>query len=320
MDEPSPIEQAAAESIDSGVLHRCEETRQRVLWMSAAEVSERLRSFTAETDISFTWRRDGESVRLSEEARLAVADSGDFKVVIDNDHDFGMELRWIGGTSFVKSRQGTFRERRADRAGHESWREESLGALRALLELADGRVGFAPTGNAVHEGRQVVRYAVTNDADRDAAAAPPPRPSWAKDPTYPEDGPDEALLHRLAPFERGEPTRIAGEIWVDVQTAAIVRADLTSVFQVPPPEDEDGPPARLDLTIDQRLSEIGRPMVIDVPEHQPFERRPRAVKDPLDWWPPYVAERDDKAEEAAEPAEPETTPPTDTVPPPEPAD
>ncbi|MFW6369561.1 MAG: hypothetical protein ACOC0J_03155, partial [Myxococcota bacterium] len=288
LEEPSLLEQQSAEEIDASALAEDEDTRRRILWMSAAETAERLQSFKARTQVSFTWRRDEDRVRLAEEAVLEVADSGDFRVAIDNDRDFGMELRWIGETSFVKSRQGTFRERRADRAGHEEWREETLGQLRTLFELARGKVQFARTGAATHEGRPVVRYAVANASSEDSAVLPPPKPSWARDPVYPEGGPDDALLHRLAPYQRGEPVMISGEIAVDQASGAILLADLTATTQVPPPEGEEGPPARLDLRIDRRVEEIGRAQVIDVPEHKPFARRPRAVKEPLDWWPPYV--------------------------------
>jgi hypothetical protein len=298
MEEPSRIELSAAESLDASGLAGDARLRRRVLWMTGEETSARLGAFVAETDVSWTWRRDDREVKLSEKAVVELADSGDFRVAIHNDRDFGMELRWIAGVSYVKSRQGAFRERRADRAGHEAWREEALGQLQTLLELADGRVQIARTGAGSHEGRPVVKYTLAHAAAPDAAAQPPPRPSWAKDPVYPQDGPDAALLHRLAPFERGEPVRITGELWVDEGTATLVHADVRATFQVPPPEGASGPPARLDLTLRRELKRIGRDPVIDVPEHRPFERRPRAVKDPLEWWPPYVAEQEQAAAQA----------------------
>ncbi len=292
MEEPSMLEQAAAESIDATQVAANEDVRRRVLWMTAEETSARLGSFLAETEVSFDWRRNGNRVRLGEKAVLELSESGDYRVTINNDRDFGMELRWIGETSYVKSRQGTFRERRADRAGHEEWREEALSQLQTLLELASGRVRLARTGTGTHEGRQIVRYAMTHVADPDPAAAPPGRPSWARDPIYPSDGPDKALRYRLAAFEQSEPLRITGDIWIDEASATIVHADLSAVIQVSLHEESGKQPARLDLSIRRTLRDIGRPRTIDVPEHRPFERRPRAIKDPLDWWPPYVAERE----------------------------
>ncbi len=305
-EEPPKSERLAKETLDPDGLATDPAMRRRILRMSAAEVRHRLGDFQAVTEVEFVWTRGRDRISLSERAELDQASSGDFRVKIDNDQDFGMELRYVDGVVYVKSRHGKFRERRSDRAGHEAWREEALAQLRTFFELFDGKVSLANVGTGSRHGRGVVRYAVALSEESDPALLPDPKPDWASHPVYPKNGPDPALRHRMAVFEAARPESVRGEIQVDRLSGVVVAFDLEGRLSVPS-QDEDAAEAGLTLRIERDVRDIGRRPEIDVPEHAPFAPRPRAVKDPLAFWPPYVKahpkeapdDRPGKASEAA---------------------
>ncbi len=289
----------AAEALDADAVATDAAMRRRILRMRAVEMRHRLGDFHAINEVEFTWKRGKDAVSLSERAELLQSASGDFQVKIDNDQDFGMELRYVDGVIYVKSRHGKFHERRSDRAGHEAWREEAMGQLATFFELFDGKITLANMGTATHQGRGAVRYVLATAETSDPALLPPPKPAWAAKPRYPKDGPDAALRHRRAVFEAGEPVSVAGEVLVDRLTGVVLAFDIEGRLVVPP-QDARPEPATLEIHLTRTLEGIGRPATIEVPEHLPFEPRPRAVKDPLAFWPPYVAAQAKVAGAAAE--------------------
>lgn len=289
---------AAEEALDIGNLTTDTEVRRRVLWMPAAEMAHRLGSFSANNTVNMAWRREDQRVELQESMILQQAKNGDFRVVSENDAELGMELRSVQGKVYVQNRRGKFFERRADCSRPLAWRETSMEQLQAVLTLARGKVALAELGATTYEGRSGKRFAVTSAVEPVAGAEPPPRPEWAHDPIYPEDGPDDSLRYRLAVMERGELESVSGDLVVDTLTGVPLRFSIRAKVTVPAPEGE-GEPARLDLKIARRLSGIGASQLVERPEHEPFSRRPRALMDPLDWWPDAVAAKKAAAEEKA---------------------
>lgn len=299
-----PRPDPAAERLDPDLADSDPALLRRILWMSAAETADRLASFESTTEVRFTWRRGGKRISLRETMTLEQSETGDFRVALSNDQKFGMELRWAGGKVYMSSNGGKFFERRGDRAGHLAWREESLGQLTSLLDLADGHVAFVKTGTATHQGRSVVVFASAPSPEPTEAAAPPPRPRWARDPVYPKNGPTLSLQNRLAVRERGKLVSFVGDLRVDEETGVVLAMNFVARMEVPPPDGADsdaakGEPARLELRMERTVTGVGRHRLVDVPEHEPFSRRPRAVADPMSWWPKYVQEIEAKKAQAA---------------------
>lgn len=284
-EEPAPEIVAAGEHLDVASLTTDAEVRRRILWMPAAEMAHRLGAFVATNRVKMVWQRGDRKVALDETITLEEARSGDFRVVSKNDAGFGMELRFVQGVVYVRNEPGTFFERRADRAGHLAWRETAMEQLATVLTLARGKVALADLGETSVEGRGARRFALTSAESPVPGAEPPERPSWAHDPVYPKGGPDRALLDRLAVRERGELEKVSGTLIVDNQTGVPLRFDIDLSLRVPAPADAPGPPARLSLSLSRRLSGIGAEHLIERPEHEPFSKRPRAIMDPLAFWP-----------------------------------
>ncbi|MDF1564299.1 MAG: hypothetical protein P1V51_14715 [Deltaproteobacteria bacterium] len=298
-EEPAPEVVAATEKLDIANLSTATEVRRRVLWMPAAEMAHRLGSFSANNTVNMDWRRGDERVTLQESIILQQAKNGDFRVLSENDAGLGMELRWVSGVVYVQNRLGKFFERRADRAGHLAWRETAMEQLATVLTLARGKIALAELGATTYEGRSAHRFALTSAEEVVAGAEPPARPDWAHDPVYAEGGPEDSLKNRLAVKERGEVESVSGDLVVDAQTGVPLRFSLTTKLSVAPPEGAGGEPAHLELKISRRLSGIGASQLVERPEHEPFSGRPRAIMDPLDWWPDAVAAKKKAEAEAA---------------------
>ncbi len=299
-EEPTPEAMAAQETLDITHLTTDTEVRRRVLWMPAGEMAHRLGSFSANNTVNMEWRREDEIVRLQESMILQQAKNGDFRVASENDADLGMELRWVQDVVYVQSRGGRFFEQRTDRAGPLAWRETSMEQLATVLTLARGKVALAELGATTYEGRAAQRFAVTSAVEPVPGAEPPERPPWAHDPVYPKDGPDDSLKYRLAVKERGEVDSVSGDLVVDTLTGVPLRFTVRAKISVPPAEGEGGEPARMDLKISRRLSGLGADQMVERPEYEPFSRRPRALTDPLGWWPDAVAAKAAAAAKAAE--------------------
>ena len=297
-EEPPKAERDAAEILDAGALDTDPATRRRVLQMPADELTHRLKAFTSACEVEFRWRRGDEQVKLSERAELIQSPGGDFSVSVQNDRDFGMELRYVGGKIFTRSRHGQFRERRSDRAGHEAWRQESLAQLSTFFRLIQGKATLAKVAEETRHGRGAVKYTLAQAEGADGALLPAPLPEWLPEPQWPSGSRDAATLQRAAVWEEAELLSAGGEIWVDRLSVAVVAYKLSAKVRVPAPEDAPGLPATLTFTLSRDTHGFGADKAIEVPEHLPFEARPRAIAEPLAWWPPWVA-----AQEAAAAAE-----------------
>jgi len=153
-----------------------------------------------------------------------------------------------------------------------------MAALPTFERLAHG-LKLQRSGEATVEGRRVVRYQVTGSAGR----PPPAERNDLPKLEYPlqpggSRGPDADTARRLEAWQKEEPTRVAGTLVVDAQTAVAIAADLQGHFRIP---GEGGPAAELDLHSVLTVSGIGKDLGVQPPRFEPEPSVPHAVKDPL---------------------------------------
>src|SRR5438477_3918352 len=283
-EEPIGALAEAKEPLDAGRLAEDARLAERVVHMRQAEVAARLGAHKAQTRVQFAWFRGpgapdgGTDVSLAEDSSLHQAGSGDFSVRQENDRNQGFEMVWAKGEVFVRGLFGPFRKRRTDRTDPERVRELAMGALPTFERLAHG-LKLQKAGEATVEGRKVVRYQVTGSAARPPAAERKDLPKLEY-PVQPDGGrgPDPDTSRRMEVWQKEEPTRVAGTLVVDAQTAVPLAADLQGHFRVP---GEGGAAAELDLHSVLTASGIGKDPGVQPPQFDPEPSVPHAVKDPL---------------------------------------
>jgi hypothetical protein len=314
-EEPIGALAEAKEALDAGKLAEDPRLAERVVRMAQAEVAARLGAHKAQTRVQFAWFRGpgapdgGSDVALAEETTLLQAANGDFSVRQENDRNQGFELVWAKGEVFVRGLFGPFRKRRTDRSDPERVREQAMAALPTFERLAHG-LKLQKSGEATVEGRRVVRYQVTGSAGRPPPADRTDLPKLEY-PLQPGGGrgPDADTARRQEVWQKEEPTRVAGTLIVDAQTAVALAADLQGHFRVP---GEGGPAAELDLHSVLAVSAIAKDPSVQAPQFDPEPSVPHAVKDPLRFLgkapaagAPEEPAADETDEEAADqPAEP----------------
>jgi len=283
-EEPVGALAEAKETLEAGRLAEDPRLAERVVRMAQAEVAARLGAHKAQTRVQFAWFRGpgapdgGVDVALAEETTLLQGANGDFSVRQENDRNQGFELVWVKGEVFVRGLFGPFRKRRTDRSDPERVRELAMAALPTFERLAHG-LRLQKSGEATVEGRRVVRYQVTGSAGR----PPPAERNDLPKLEYPLQpggvrGPDADTARRAEVWQKEEPTRVAGTLVVDAQTAVALAADLQGHFRVP---GEGGPAAELDLHSVLTVSGIGKDPGVQPPQFEPEPSVPHAVKDPL---------------------------------------
>jgi hypothetical protein len=153
-----------------------------------------------------------------------------------------------------------------------------MAALPTFERLAHG-LKLQKSGEATVEGRRVVRYQVTGSAGRPPPADRTDLPKLEY-PLQPGGGRglDADTARRQEVWQKEEPTRVAGTLIVDAQTAVALAADLQGHFRVP---GEGGPAAELDLHSVLAVSAIGKDPGVQAPQFDPEPSVPHAVKDPL---------------------------------------
>jgi len=283
-EEPVGALAEAKEPLDAGRLADDPRLAERVVRMGQAEVAARLGAHKGQTRAQFAWFRGpgapdgGSDVALAEETTLLQAANGDFSVRQENDRNQGFEMVWAKGEVFVRGLFGPFRKRRTDRTDPERVRELAMGALPTFERLAHG-LKLQKAGEATVEGRKVVRYQVTGSAARPPAAERKDLPKLEY-PVQPDGGrgPDPDTSRRMEVWQKEEPTRVAGTLVVDAQTAAPLAADLQGHFRVP---GEGGPAAELDLHSVLTVSGVGKDPGVQPPQFESEPSVPHAVKDPL---------------------------------------
>lgn len=249
----------------------------RVLGMGAAEVTERIGAHTYRATVGWNWSAGAKSVRPLKETRELLAGpggvSGDFLARVTNTNDQGLEVLRLDGRVYARSTygrdgSGQFRERRRDRGIAERMREEAFGAVRDFDQLFRGRLSLAAKGTQTVEGRLCWRYDVSL-APATAAASKNLPPLAA-----PRAGPDDTTLRRRTFFDLREPQTLTGEVFVDAEKSVVMKASLNGTLAVA----ADAGVATLTLTLDEALTEIGRPPELKAPEKfLPDEDKPEGI-------------------------------------------
>jgi hypothetical protein len=301
-DEPPRALAQARDPLPFGAQPPEPDTVRRLLRMPREEAAARLGAHRYRADVTFRWTRGDRAVALAEEHEYAEGPKGDFRLRMDNEKSLGLEMVFHGGTAYVRSRFGTFRPRRTDRADHMRWREEATGAVRTFYDLFSGWIRLEPVGEDTHEGRRVLAYRVSLDPGR----APPAEEEKRLPPVvYPRGGPDNDTRLRLEFHEKRRPVRASGEVWVDAESSALVKADLAGRLDMPPHAPAD-PPALLDVTVTALVAGIGKDPGIKAPAASELPPAPHAVKDPLKFLEGERPAAAAPAEAPEEPEEPET--------------
>lgn len=248
----------------------------RILGMGAAEATERLGPHRYTAKVRFEWSGGGRAVKLEETRTLLAGPggvSGDFRGLIENSREQGLEVMRLGGEVLARSRYGKFRLRRRDRGMAEREREEIFGAVRDFDALFFGRLKLSPQGTVGQEGRTAWRYAVTLGPEQ------PPGPSKLPPLLEPKGGPDQTTRRRRAFFERRQPRTLEGEVWVDAQTSVVLKARLLGQLAVT----DEGGESELRMVVDTELSQVGKdPGLVRPGEVLPDEDKPQGIADALD--------------------------------------
>lgn len=270
----------AKEQLDAARLADDTKLARRVLYMSRAEVEQRLGPHRAQQRVQFAWFRGpgladgGTEVSLAEETTLLDAPGGDYSVRLVNDHNQGFELLWVKGEVFVKSLYGSFHKRRTDRTDPGRIREQAVSGLATFDRLARG-LKLRSAGETTSDGRRVIRYAVAGfgarAGEKEVSDLPPVH--------YPENKTDPDTARRLELWEKEEPVTVSGTLVVDAQTAAPLGCDLRGRFKVA--GEGTGPAAEMSLHSVLVTSAIGKDPKLKAPQAEPEPSVPHAVKDPL---------------------------------------
>ena len=279
---PPPVVSSAKESLDPQKLASDPKLAHRVVDMGSAEVTERLGPHRFSAEVSFTWTAGKDMVKLTETRLLESAAggvAGDFHARIDNSRDQGLEVVRARGQVFARSKYGKYRLRLRDRGMAERTRNETAGALRELDGLFQGRLELALEGPTSVEGRPAFRYTV-----RLADAVATVKPSRRETPpsvAYARGGLDEDSARRQRFLDQRQPRKLTGEVVVDAATAVVLRAHLDGTLAVP--GDKNVAPAQLQITLDERIKDVGKPITIQAPEgHLPDADKPEGIADALD--------------------------------------
>lgn len=272
-EDPPQAVSAALERLPPQEVAERPELARRILGMGAAEATERLGPHRYAASFDWEWTRAGRSVRLKETRELLAARggvAGDFRAVMSNSNNAGLEVRRVSGQVYARSTwgsqgEGKFRQRQRDRGIAERIREEAAGALRDVDELFLGRVKLTAVSSSEHTasvaGRTAWKYSVSLGepvAEAAGSAFPPVVTS--------KSGADGTTLRRRHFYEERVPTSLQGEVLVDLETSVVLKAHVVGRLSVPSSGlDAGAPGAELRITLDSSLTDVGRPVVIEAP-------------------------------------------------------
>jgi hypothetical protein len=287
-EDPPKTVTSAAEKVPTDAVADDVQVARRVLGMDVAEVTERLGPHLYTADLVTEWASGaGGTVNLTEKRTLRAGPggvSGDFHGVVENSRDQGLEVLRVGGKVYARNRYGTFRQRARDRGMAERTRAELTGALHDFDELFRGRLKLSPQGTGTHEGRSAQRFGVSL-APATPGEATPVSTVELPEALAPRNGRDETTRRRAAFFALREPRSLTGEVWVDAQTAVVLKASLDGRISVPGGQagDAGAGEAELHMTLNSARTEIGRDPKLQPPEpFLPDADKPQGIADALD--------------------------------------
>ncbi len=242
------------------------------LALDADEVARRLGSFEWAGAAEWSVSRNGSTVHVTEQHKLRQASSGEFDVRADVNPGLGpssvtgKQVVWVNGMTYARALPAPFRQRPTDR-GRDArrYREDSFGLVRGVAAMIGPALRLAEDGTAQVLGRQAHRYRFSLVAAKaePSSAAPPPG-FQAKDP-------DTAV--RQGFLRDAVPTAADGELLVDAETGAPLRARLTATFQGPAVKGEG---AKATVAVSSQLVAFGAEVkAVAAPEKAlPDERKP----------------------------------------------
>lgn len=258
-------------------------TARRILSIGAAEATERLGSHKLSATLKLQWSVSGEPPLELTETRTLIAGTGgvggDFHASLENSRQQGFDVMRVQGTVYAKSRFGKYRQRLRDRGMAEREREEVFSVLKEVDSLFGQRIKLTSNGSSVVQGRPVQRYGVTLANTAEAASGKP-----LPDVIEPAKGLDRSSARRDFFFEKKEPRSLTGEIFVDAETAVVLKATLDGRIVVPPNPEEKPPTPRKIIRHDPPPQLPGQPKAEkknDEPEEKPFERPSPDLKAPV---------------------------------------
>jgi hypothetical protein len=253
-----------------------------LLSLDAGEVARRLGSFEWSGAAVFTATTQGDSaarVHVAERHRLRQLATGEFDVASEIDSGrgegglSGRRVIWAGGMTYAQGMYAPFRERPTDR-GRDArrFREESFGLVADLARLYGPALAATPAGDVTLLGRGAHRFAFSLVEPEPVAAAPDRR-------VFAQGGPDQDTRRHLAFLDGRLPVAATGELLVDAETGAPLRARLTGAFGL-----KDDPRVRVQVDASGEIRALGdtvRP--VTAPEKAlPDERKPKGVADALE--------------------------------------
>jgi hypothetical protein len=269
------------------------------------EVARRLGSFEWTAAVEWSFSRAGDPparVHALERHRVRQSATSEFEVESEIDPGLGegslsgRTVVFVGGVTYARSRYapfGQFRERSTDR-GRDARRarDETFGVLFDVARLYGPALALEPAGEAKVLDRFGRRYRLA--LRKEALAAEKPADGRA----FPAGGPDPDTRRRLAFLEGAVPLAADGELVLDAETGAPLRARLRGAFGV-----EGEKTARAQVEIVAQVRALGAAVgAVAAPKGAlPDARKPSGVSEALEA--AGLKERGEREMGRAEPAE-----------------
>ena len=275
-EDPPPAVAAASEDLSQRLGAPDERLAERLLTMSAAEVTERLGAHQYLAKISWQWKsKVGTEVGLLETRDILAGPggiAGNYRVETTSDHDWGIEIIRSQGRYFARQLWGRngatqFRERLRDRGMGDRVREDAFGSLRELYGLFGRRILLGKPTRGTFAGRAVLRYPLRlgGSAPAQADTLPPL--------LIPKGGVDDTTRRRRRFWEKRTPMNLTGELAVDAANGVILSAKLAGLIRVTGEEAAD-----LSINLESNIGRIGEIIRVTAPESfLPDQDRPDAV-------------------------------------------
>ena len=266
---PDPHVKAADDKIDVDSLTD-PAVMKRVVHMDGTEVAARLKgfSFTSNGDMTFG-RGAGTGIRSHEKTRMVQASNGDFAVDVTTGDGSEMKLAYVNEVFFLKNNNGKWRIDRDPQGERNSSRNDALGVWRAFYDLIGHGLVVEKLGIGRHDGREVMKYKLSMPNEGGvarAAGATLPAPLIGPDGGPAEEPAPEHQKkmkdHMSKWRDRAKPAGGNGELWVDMESAAVVYVKFAGTMVVGDEPDA----AKLDVHIDASVTEVGKDHTVPMPK------------------------------------------------------
>ena len=253
-------------AIDAQHLDEDSAARHHVLNMGTPELCARLKGFVLRTQTTISLSQSSREVLQQSHAALLAQDAQGSIHLQSGDAKNQLELYAVGARAYVRQDRGHMRHKRRQEMEIPEMVEAGAASLRQMLQHFPGVTLTSPQA-VTHDGRPAVRYSLDM--------------SGAADPTLTPQ-PSLRALPIAAPSrwrEEAKNQHIDGQLVVDVETGAVLRAEAKGTMTLP---GHDGPPYQLALRCQHTLAEVNRTATIREPQNSIAEfRRPLRPHDPL---------------------------------------